>query len=499
MQAMKTIRYAWAMVLALALTACDYLDKQPSASSYAPVTDSSQLLALYDYLNNVYSMNYHAYYCHDDAELPKDMYAAYPSSFNLDNVVDNYCLYHDGLVDNSNDYFWSGEYSKIYRANLIIESAGSVEGDEEEIEEALACAYFMRAYSFFDLATYYCLPWCDANSDALGIPLRTATDYEENIARGTLTQTYDQIFADLRQAAQHVTRQSPDTDYPWRVSQCAIDALYARIYLARGDYESALTYSESALETAPDLFDYNNFSWGASTTYPASGDYPAETLDYCETNAWSATTFLYYQEWIYPRMVQNLAQWAMPSTELSSLYDQDNDLRFVYFFVEHGNRRMSVLYDWYRYDQFFDGRYTIGGLTPQEMLLIKAECLVRTGSWSSALTVLDPLRTARYATGTATSLTASTQAEALQQVLEERRRELPFAFRLGDIKRFSVNETSADDVIIVRDFWEVSQSGVDTSTSKTWTIAGDSPLLAIPIYQTEIDSSQGAIEQNPGE
>ena len=496
---MKTIRYSWALALTLALTACDYLDKQPSASSYAPVTDSSQLLALYDYLSNNYSANYHAFYCHDDAELPKDMYASYPSTFDLNNVVSNYCLYRDGLIDATNDYFWTGEYSKIYRANLIIESAGSVEGDEDEINEALACAYFMRAYSFFDLATYYCLPWCDANSDALGIPLRTGTDYEEDISRGTLEKTYEQIFADLQKAEKYVTRQATDSEYPWRVSQCAIDALYSRIYLARADYDTALTYTEAALENAPELFDYNDFEWGTSTAYAASGDYPAETLDYCETNEWSASKFLYFQEWIFPRLAQNYAQWAMPSTELTALYDQDNDLRFTFFFVEHGNRRMSVLYDWYRYDQFFDGRYVISGLTTQELLLNKAELLVRTGSWSSALSVLDPLREARYVSGTATSLTASSESEALQQVLEERRRELPFAFRLGDIKRFSVNETSEDDVTIVRDFWEVSTSGVDTSTSKTWTIAGDSPLLAIPIYQTEINSSQGAIEQNPEE
>ena len=125
--------------------------------------------------------------------------------------------------------------------------------------------------------------------------------------------------------------------------------------------------------------------------------------------------------------------------------------------------------------------------------------MVRLGQWQEALNVLTPLRQARFRTGTATALTASSQAEALKVVLEERRRELPFAFRLSDIKRFSVNETPDDDVTITRDFFEVSVTEVDTNTPKTWVIQGNSPALAMPIFQTEIDSSQGLIEQNPGE
>ena len=87
----------------------------------------------------------------------------------------------------------------------------------------------------------------------------------------------------------------------------------------------------------------------------------------------------------------------------------------------------------------------------------------------------------------------------MKVVLDERRRELPFAFRLSDIKRFSVNETPDDDVTITRDFFDMTTTTVNTSSPKTWVIQGSSPALAMPIFQTEIDSSQGMIEQNPGE
>lgn len=485
---------------ALLISSCgDFLDKQPSKSEDTPVTEASQLIALCDNPSLVASNNYFAFYSTDDTELTREMYITSPSSFNLNSIVANYCHYREGIIGNSADLLWEDEYSKVYVANLVISSAPSVSGSKEEIAEALGYAHFMRAYSFFELATYYCLPWNEANKGALGIPLRLGLDFTENVSRGTLEKTYEQIFADLQAAEQYVTRDAVDKDMPWRVSKCAINALYSRIYLARGEYDKALEYADAALTNAPALYDYNNFEWGNPISYPEAGGRPAETLEYCETNSWNEMQYLYYQEWIFPRFAENRNQWAMPSMQLANLFDQENDLRFVFFFVEHGNRRMSVYCDWWRYSQFTDGKYVISGLTPQEMLLNKAEVMVRKGDWQNGLKVLDPLREARYKTGTVTYLTASSQSEALKLVLEERRRELPFAFRLGDIKRYSVNETSEDDVTITRDFYEVSTVEVDTSTPKTWVIQGNSIKLAMPIWQTEIDASQGMIEQNPGE
>ena len=485
---------------ALLFASCgDFLDKQPSVSSNSPVNKTSQLLALYDNPSNLTSYNYFAFYSTDDTELPKEMYAQYPSQFNINYVVSNYVHYRDGIIANASDLFWTGEYEKIYTQNLIINSASSVEGSAEELNEALAGAHFLRAYLLFDMAQYYCMPWSEANKSALGMPLRLALDFAENVSRGTLEQTYAQIFADMEAAEGYATRAAVDPDKPWRVSKCAINALYARIYLARGDYQQALNYANAALADAPELFDYNNFEWGTPASYPAVDGYPAEELQYCETNDWSTTQWLYFQEWIYPHLAETRTQWAMPSTELTALFDQENDLRFDFFFVEHGNRRMNVLYDWYRWSQLDDGRFAFSGLTTQEMMLTKAECMVRTGDWQNALSVLTPLREARFRAGTAAALTASSQSEALKVVLDERRRELPFAFRMMDIKRFSANDTPEDDVTITRDFFEMSTTAVDTNSPKTWTIAGGSPTLAMPIFQTEVDSSQGMIEQNPGE
>lgn len=218
-----------------------------------------------------------------------------------------------------------------------------------------------------------------------------------------------------------------------------------------------------------------------------------------ETNTWTLKQIFPYKEWVFIRLQYLGTQWFCPSEELMDSYDKTNDMRFQYFFNEHGNRRMSVLYDYYRYNQMYDGRYNISGITTASILLDRAECMARTGDWQAALDLLTPLREARYATGTATALTAASQSEALKLILQERRREMPFSVRLMDIKRFAMSETADDDVTIERDFYKVTETGVDSSALTHISVKGDSKKLAIPVPALDIQNSQGAIEQNPFE
>ena len=49
------LKLSFLIVTASMFCACDsFLDKQPSATSDAPITEVSQLLSLYDYVTNTY-------------------------------------------------------------------------------------------------------------------------------------------------------------------------------------------------------------------------------------------------------------------------------------------------------------------------------------------------------------------------------------------------------------------------------------------------------------
>ena len=495
---MKKYLYISITAVALTLASCnDFLDKQPSLSQNAPVTDAEQLLAVYDNTTHLYTTNYQALFGTDNYEITREHYDADPSEFRFDPQLCYYLHYRDGLINSNSDDLWTSEYAKIYDANLIVESAGSVAGSEATINEALAGAYLMRAYSYHVLATTYCMPWSEANKESLGVPQRLKLDYEENLSRGTLEQTWNQIFADMEAAQQHVSRQAPDADMPWRVSQCAIDAMYARLYLCYGDYDKALEHTNKALATAPALLDYNSLVEGRPAPYPAGGAFEnADTLWYSELNDWPSTKYYRFPEFIFPRFTQNSYQWCVPAKSLVDSYDHNTDLRFKWLCLPHGNRRMNAVYDAYRFCMFDDGRFHIEGPSTPELLLNKAEILVRKGQWQEGLQTLQPLYAARHSDSG--SFTASSQAEALKVVLAERRREFPFSFiRMMDIQRYGATDTPDDDVIVRRDFYEVSVLGVDDTKPKTYTLDAKTGGMVCPIYMVDIVASQGAIEQNP--
>lgn len=486
---------SWILGLTIALSSCgDYLDKQPSTSTNAPITEAPQLLSLIDYTTNTEEACASHTYCTDDNGMSCGLLDAYPSAYENGYFTG---FFLDGIMSKAYDGFWNGEYKKIYTANTIIEAAPNM-ADQATAKEALANAYFMRALSYFTMAQYYCRPYCEANKEELGLPIREATDFEENLSRVTLGETYDKIFDDLAKAAELTSVQNVNEDLRWRVSKCAVDAFYARLYMVTGDYQKALEHANSALAKAPKLFNYNDFKEGRSVKYAANEvlGLPEQTLYYCETNNWSGIQYLYFQEYIYTRFCYNGSQWFIPSESLKALYDQQNDMRFKWFFIPHSNRRFNCTYDEYRYDPLYDGRYCFSGFGTPELMLIKAEAEIRLGQWQNALAGLDELRENRYATGTWTPLTAASQQEALKKVLEERRREMPFAIRMMDIKRFSVNETPDDDVIIERDFYQMTLGGYD-KTVKHIRVAGNDKELALPITDVEINSSHGMIQQNP--
>jgi hypothetical protein len=93
-------------------------------------------------------------------------------------------------------------------------------------------------------------------------------------------------------------------------------------------------------------------------------------------------------------------------------------------------------------------------------------------------------------------LTASDKDDAINKVLEERRREMPFAMRWFDIRRFSVNDYPGDDVTVNHTFFKVGIGVVDTTTTVNYTLSPGSKRYAVPINGVEMDASQGQIIQN---
>lgn len=152
---------------------------------------------------------------------------------------------------------WDMMYTIISHSNQIIQfSALEKFSSEGRYHQVMAEAYTFRAFAMNYLAQCFSPRYkMGENNSALGIVLRVEEKLEPQ-ARGTLEETYAQIEKDIKAAMEHYTKaettkglldpvQNKD-----RITLSTANGIFARIYLYKGDYASALKYATDAITIA---------------------------------------------------------------------------------------------------------------------------------------------------------------------------------------------------------------------------------------------------------
>lgn len=320
---------------------------------------------------------------------------------------------------NAQDYTdWQQAYAGIFTTNVVLDNLAQLQADSVNSERANAIkgsALFFRSYFLFNLAQAYSKPYNKQSaSTELGIPLRTNSDINIKTTRATMSETYDRIISDIKQAVNLL----PDTAlYPTRPVKAAAYGVLARIFLTMSDYENAGIYADSSLMIRNTLLNYNSLNAGSTSPIP------------------SYNTEVIFQSTLLASAINSPSRSKVDSN-LYDMYDS-NDLRKVIFFRNNGNGT-------YRFKGTYDGTYNAGssayfcGLAVDEMLLIRAESRARAGNSNDALSDLNLLLSNRYKEGTLVPLTATSSDDALKIVLSERRKELCFrGLRWMDLRRLN--------------------------------------------------------------
>ena len=484
---MKTAYRIFLLFVVLCASGCtEFLSERPSKNK--TIEDVSELAGLFENYSTfcITSDNKYLPVMTDHAYLPLEYVS------DEDNIA--FYTYNLPRMEKYDDWatFFRSHYHSIYVSNLTFEYLDQVSGDPQEKAHLEALAHLSRAFDYWYLANSYCMPYAAGkNEEEPGLPYKVTTSYTDPLNRVPVKQIYDLIFDDLDKACLD-PQEDVSADYPWRGGRTAAHALSARIYLEIADYAKALEHAEAALQSkSRNLLDYStielNVEWH---------DYenPADTVWYSEIYDWDEETILFLEDVYMPRFAAIYPR--IMSQSLVDLFDMENDYRVRVHFAKNYNRRSSItsehFYGWscYRYG----GYYSIGP-SVSEMLLIKAECLARMGDVSGAMAAVNQLHASRMANGE--RLTASSKEEALKQVLDERRRELPW-HRWWDIRRFSVNDDPSDDVDVVHRFYPVNADGIVDRNAQPveHKMPSGSRLYATPIPIVEITASRGQMEQN---
>lgn len=315
---------------------------------------------------------------------------------------------------------WSNAYEPVYISNYSLEALAKIPVTDATLtayNNAKGSALFFRSYHFLNLLWVFAKAYDPATASSdLGIALRTSSDFNVPSVRSNVADCYNKIINDVKEAIPLLP------EYPllvMRPSKTSAYALLARTYLSMRMYDSAMFYADKSLLLNNYIMDYNNdpdIPNGLNALVPFK-QFNKETLFYSEMG----TT--------YGVITVTRTQ---VDTLLYASYNV-NDLRRTGFYSGSG-----ALYQ-------FKGSYTgsankyFTGITTAEMLLTKIECKARSGQWVEAMDMLNQFQQKRWKQSvTYTPLTAYGNTEALQIILNERRKELYMrGLRFMDIKRLN--------------------------------------------------------------
>ena len=319
-------------------------------------------------------------------------------------------------ADYANPYIrYAAPYNTIAAANDILRSYPS-DTDDPSIRHKLAQAHAIRAFAYLNLAPYFQFGYASGGQDLPCVPLVTekTTDFTDN-PRATVADVYELIISDLTYAIDNLG------DYA-RTDKSRIDrqtayGLRARAYMNMEEWASAVSDASKAAagyvpaamnEVArPSFYDISehNWIWGYDMTSDIAMKNP-----YATSSAWirsfsgdgySAGTQVY-------SCINNLLYDKIPSTDVRKGWWVDASLESPLLSavtwegmsgnavaaLEIDNVKMKFL----PYTNVKFGMAAVGGtlndddwplMRVEEMILIQAEGLAKSGSENQAKALLE--------------------------------------------------------------------------------------------------------------
>jgi hypothetical protein len=504
--------------LFIAFSGCEkFLDITPSEGGIVKFNNINQYDAL---LNNLQiSRNrvewFNGILASDDCHFEPEWQTFTPgNSLQFTQNWEAYCTWNEDMYrsqggSGSGFLPFLSTYNNMYTFNYIIETVEdpAIEGSAGLKKQIKAEAKFWRAFYHFLVAVEFCMHPGLNNGEYPGIGYRNSISPTNSGVedRKTVKFTFDNIIQDLVEAEQALTETGKtafDIQTPWRISAVTVQALLARVHLYMGNYALAFANAKKAYAAYNFLYDLNDQSLFAlktlapvqtevfnGVTYTVSPVYPAISDDRSTVSPASNSQY-WYKEAYFRSSSQFGALFKMPPTQ--ALYDMYSaeDLRKKTYFDNNLNiNRNSWLPPRFK-DQLISMSYIknpasntqcgyILGVTVPEIVLIMAECRARmAGDGEDAGVILRQLRAKRFRPGYVDNIGGT-----LQEVKDERRRELAMVFRWYDLKRYNALDNA--NIVVTkrarRDPFMIDSDIV------TYRLEPNAPAYALPILQSEVE------------
>ncbi|WP_024478893.1 RagB/SusD family nutrient uptake outer membrane protein [Cellulophaga baltica] len=403
--------------------------------------------------------------------------------------------------------FWINGYAELNAVNRLISASEVIEKAEDGSEDALfndilGQAYALRAFSHFQLLSYYSTDYADDN--ALGVILVDfVPTVDQQLLRSTNGEIYAAINEDLNIAETLIASQSN----PTFVSKDFIRALRTRMAAYRQDYTLAEQLALDLVEDYPlaDRAAYKALFLDEDNTEVI---FKLERIDNDSYDGQGATGSVVASGWAGARFAFtngtiNGGVYYEFDRSLFNLFDL-SDIRYDTFLTDDSvvSSDYQNTANYVQDDILVVGKYPGSEGVPlmndlkvfrsSEMQLIVAESRAATGrlngATNSAAAAIKELRDIRFGSDTDLPIYAN-ETEAFAAILNERRIEFAFeGHRWKDIKRMGVRASQG-----------AQRDPLDCVFNGQCGLLPTDYRFTLPIPQVEFNGNPGLREQqNPG-
>jgi hypothetical protein len=484
-------RYALAASLAVSAASCKKsLDLQPISdatvnNSYNTASQAEAALA--GAYNTFVSSDYYIWDNTYTSDVRSDNHYAggdNPDFFQYDNLTltaTNSKVYGD----------WSNLYNGILKANTVIQRVPLITDPSlaaDRKAQIVGEAKFLRAYHYFQLVKNW------GGVPLVTVPVTTTDPADINTPRASVADVYNQIIADLTDAAGVLPDTYGDASVnKARATKGAANALLAKVYAQKPDrdYNKVLTYADAVISSPAgyalvsnysDLFDDNHYNNSESIL---EAQFNGTTI-----GNWSPSLLL-------PPSITNTTwrKFITPSKDLAKAFDSEGDV------VRKNQTMLFEAAPWV--DEYWSA--TVNGVVPfpykqrnlvngnstsrqymlrlGDIILLKAEALNALGRTGEAASEVNKIRTRAHLGNTP----AATQSAMALAIEKERRLELAQeGQRWDDLVRYGRAETVMN---------ALNETNLITGQKVNYNMTVQKELLPIP--QTELNRNP-ALTQNPG-
>lgn len=479
---MKIFKYLFISSILLISASCGngWLELEPS-TSVETKNSIKQLSDIEFTLNGIYSTMQNAYAYSGRLIYYGDVTGDDMQAVSSTKRTGNYYRFNFSKDDNPSTH-WSYLYYIIQNCNLILDNIDKLTATENNTvykNDLKGQAFAIRGLALFDLTRIFGYPYLKDNGTSLGVPIvEGISTTDSKPARNTVAECYTKIISDLANGIELLS----GNFNKGKINKWAAMVLLSRVYLYKGDNNSALKMAESAISGAKKAGYtlWTNIEYPTAWGNDASPSNPGEVL----FEIVNLTTDSPGKESMgYLSSYSGYSDLCITCSFYQLLKQDPNDVRLKILSFDKTYYAYVNKYQPQQGENIENANIPLIRLS--EAYLNAAEAAVKAGDNNAAVSYLNPIVSRANPSKTVTGKTLT-----LNDVLNERRKELVGeGHRMYDVVRngMTVHRIDVKDSKLSKTKHNTEYMNFD------WTFY----KIVLPIPKNEMNVNTN-IEQNPG-